>query len=97
MEEVLKIPIKKGKIAELNIVGSLAKGNKKGLLLSADAKEFEQKFLKDLLKVKITLGTMNFGSPYVSSGIVCNSHGLIVGDSSGGPEIQNADEALGFI
>jgi translation initiation factor 6 len=97
MQEALKIPVKKGKIAELNIVGSLAKGNKKGLLLSADAKEFEQKFLRDLLKVKITLGTMNFGSPYVSSGVVCNSHGVVVGDSSGGPEIQNADEALGFM
>ncbi len=97
IEKDLKIPVKKGKISELNIVGSLAVGNKKGYLVSNEIEDFEKKFLKDNLKVNITMGTINFGSPYVSSGIVCNSHGFIVGEFSGGPEIQNADEALGFI
>ncbi len=97
IEQAIGSPVKKGKIAELNIVGSLARGNKKGLLVSPDIKDFEKKFLSDNLKLTITTGTMNFGTPYVGSGIVCNSNGLIVGDFSGGPEIQNADEALGFL
>ncbi len=97
IEKELNISVKKGKISEFNIVGSLAKGNKHGLLVSSDIKDFEKKFLKDNFKIKITTGTVNFGSPYISSGIVCNSNGFIIGDSSGGPEIQNADEALGFL
>jgi translation initiation factor 6 len=97
IEKDLRIPVKKGKIAEFDIVGSLAKGNSKGLLVSSDIQEFEKKFLKDNFRINITPGTVNFGSPYVSSGVVCNSNGFIIGESSGGPEIQNADEALGFM
>ena len=93
----LDIKVKTGKISELKIVGSMAVMNKKGCLASPDIEAFEEKFLKDNLKLKITKGTVNFGSPYVSSGVVCNSNGFIVGEMSGGPEIQNVDEALGFI
>ena len=97
IEKEFGFKVKRGQIAGFNIVGSLAKGNKKGILISPDAQSFEKKFIKDNLKSKITTGTLNMGSPYVSSGMVCNSHGMIIGDMSGGPEIQNADEALGFI
>jgi translation initiation factor 6 len=97
LEVWLKMPVKIGKISELDTVGSLAVGNSKGCLVSSDIKDFEKKFLKDNLKVNITTGTINFGSPYVKSGIVCNSFGFVVGDASGGPEIQNADIALGFL
>jgi translation initiation factor 6 len=97
IEKDLKIPVKKGKISDFDIVGSLAKGNTKGLLVSSDIAEFEKKFLKDNLKLNITTGTVNFGSPYISSGVVCNSNGFIIAESSGGPEIQNADEAFGFM
>ena len=93
----LKTQVKTGKISEFNIVGSLAVNNSKGCLVSADIKDFEKKFLEDNLKSKITKGTINFGSPYVSSGIVCNSNGFIAGDASGGPEVQNVDIALGFL
>ena len=37
------------------------------------------------------------GVPFIGSGILANSHGFVIGDASGGPEIVNADEALGFI
>lgn len=97
IEKKLNLPVKPGKIAELDIVGSLAVGTKKGLLVSADIKDFESKFLHGNLKLKVTKGTMNFGSPYVKSAIVANSNGFIAGEASGGPEIQNADEAFGFL
>lgn len=97
LEKELNLTIKKGKISELNIVGSLAKGNKNGLLSSPETKEFEIKFLKDFFKTKITKGTLNFGSSYVSSALLCNSNGFIIGELSSGVEIQNADEALGFL
>lgn len=95
--KVTGIKVKKGKIGGYDIVGSLAVSNKKGILASADIKEFELKFLKDNTKINITKGTLNFGSPYVSSSVVCNTKGFVVGDASGGPEIQNLDVALGFL
>ncbi len=97
IETALKTKVKQGKISGLNIVGSLAKLNKNGCLASPDIKTFEKKFLEDNLKIKITTGTVNFGSPYISSGLICNFNGFIIGDMSGGPEIQNADIALGFL
>lgn len=97
IEAALKIKVKHGKISDLNIIGSLAKLNKKGCLTGPDIENFEKKFLEDNLKVKVTTGTVNFGSPYVSSGLICNSNGFVIGDVSGGPEIQNADVALGFL
>jgi translation initiation factor 6 len=50
--------------------------------------------IETTLKVPVTTGTLNLGNPYVKGGLVANSHGLIVGDMSGGPEIVNAEEAL---
>ncbi|MEM4397688.1 MAG: hypothetical protein QW757_03645, partial [Candidatus Woesearchaeota archaeon] len=105
IEKEFNFKIKKGKISELNIIGSLAKGNKKGVLVSTEIKDFELNFLNDFLnekqknndKILLTKGTLNFGSPYVSSAFICNSNGFIVGDISTGVEIQNLDEALGFI
>ena len=49
------------------------------------------------MNVKVAKGSVNFGSPFISSGLICNKNGFIIGDISGGPEIQNADEALGFL
>jgi translation initiation factor 6 len=97
IEKATGIKVKKGKIGSFDIVGSLAISNKKGALVSADIEDFELKFLKDNTKLKIEKGTLNFGSPYVSSGVVCNTKGFVVGDASGGPEIQNLDVALGFL
>lgn len=97
IKNALKIKVKTGKVGELNTVGSLTCLNTMGCLVSPDIKDFEKKFLTDNLKLKITTGTANFGSPYVNSSIVANSNGFIVGDASGGPEVQNMDIALGFL
>ncbi|MBN2422741.1 translation initiation factor IF-6 [Candidatus Woesearchaeota archaeon] len=96
IEDALDVPVKKGKINDLDIVGSLAKINDKYGLVHNEIKGFEKKFLQSNLKIKLSEGTVNFGSPYISSGLLCNKNGFIIGDSSGGPEIANADEALGF-
>lgn len=97
IKDALNVPVKKGKISGLIIVGALGALNKKGCLLHRDAEDFEIEFIESTLDIKVTTGTINFGSPYIKSGIVVNSNGLIVGNVSGGPEIQNADIAFGFL
>ena len=89
--------IKRAKIAGLSTIGSLGAFNKKGCLLHRDAEDFEIDLVENTLGVKVSVGTVNFGSPFIKSGLIANSKGFVIGSLSGGPEIQNADSALGFI
>ena len=97
IKDALKVQVKKSKIANLPIVGAVAAFNKKGILLHRDAEDFEIDFVENTLGLKVTLGTVNFGSPYIKSGVIVNSNGFLIGEVSGGPEIQNADHAFGFL
>ncbi len=94
ISDSLGVEAKPGMIQELKTVGSLARCNRNMCLAGRDIKEFEKRFLSSALKVEVETGTVNFGSPYISSGIICNSKGMIIGDASGGPEIVNADQSL---
>ena len=40
---------------------------------------------------------VNMGGVQVSSGVAVNNKGFVIGTMSGGPEVMNADQALGFI
>ncbi|HEY9703960.1 MAG TPA: translation initiation factor IF-6 [Allocoleopsis sp.] len=97
MKEALKVEVIKAKIAEHSTLGSLAVHTNEGLLCHHEVLEHEAKLLKKVLKVEVFTGTVNMGVPFIGSGIVCNNNGFIIGDASGGPEIVNADESLGFI
>ncbi|PIN87069.1 translation initiation factor IF-6 [Candidatus Woesearchaeota archaeon CG10_big_fil_rev_8_21_14_0_10_44_13] len=97
IRQALGVPLKPGMIADVNTVGSVAIHNKYGCIVHRDAKQFEIKFIKDLLKINIETGTVNMGNPYLGAGVICNSNGFVVGDQSGGPEVVNIDENLGFL
>lgn len=94
LSAALGFDVMQAKIAGHNTLGSMAAYNKNGLLCHYDILESEAKLLKKMLKLEINTGTVNMGSPFVGSGILCNSKGMIIGDLSGGPEIINADQAL---
>jgi translation initiation factor 6 len=96
-KDALKVEVVKAKIAQLHTLGSLAVHTKKGILCHHEILEEEAELLNKILKVEIFTGTVNMGVPFIGSGILCNNKGFIIGDASGGPEIVNADEALGFI
>lgn len=97
VRQALDVPLKPGKIAGVNTVGSVAIHNKYGCLIHREARPFEIKFIKDLLKTEVDTGSVNMGNPYLGSGILCNSNGFVVGDASGGPEVVHIDEKLGFL
>jgi translation initiation factor 6 len=92
--DALGFKVIQAKIASHNTLGSLAVHNNNGMLCHHDILESEAKLLKKALKIEINTGTVNMGNPFVGSGILCNSKGMIIGDASGGPEIVNADQAL---
>jgi len=95
--EALGVKTVRGSINELDVVGSAAIVNKAHCLVHEDVAEKEQALIEELLKVKCGTGTINMGNPFIKSGMIVNNKGFVIGKSSGGPEIANADEVLGFL
>ena len=89
--------IKVATIADLPTIGALMIVTKKGCLLSAIASDEEEKMVGKFFGLPVARGTVNLGSPHVSSGIIANSKGFIFGARTGGPEASHVDEALGFL
>ncbi|MFH1173533.1 MAG: translation initiation factor IF-6 [archaeon] len=96
IRDSVNIPVQQAKIADVFSIGSMAAHNRKGMLVSHDITDDEYAFLADLFKLPITTGTVNFGNAYISSGVLVNRHGLVIGAMSGGPELVNAEQAFGF-
>ncbi|MBU0667311.1 MAG: translation initiation factor IF-6 [Nanoarchaeota archaeon] len=97
LKSLFNLPIKKLSVFETDALGAVMITRSGYCLLHRDASSQEIKIIEETLKVKVTTGTVNMGSPYIRTGMLCNKNGLIVGDISGGPEIVNAEEALGFL
>jgi len=52
--------------------------------------------VEELFKLPVDIGTVNFGSPLVGSGILANSKGYVVGLDTTGPEISRIEERIGL-
>lgn len=85
------------KIAGLLIPGSVGKITNKGGIFSTNLADKDINKVEKLLGFEIGLGTVNMGNPFVSTGIIANSKGFIVGSHSSGYEIGRIDESLGFL
>jgi translation initiation factor 6 len=99
VEKLLGVKAQTTMIAEIEIVGAAAIINydKKKALVHREASDKDIKLIEKTFEVEVETGSINMGSPYIKSGIVCNKNGFLAGLESGGPEINNADQALGFI
>jgi len=99
LKELLNIDVQTGMIADIEIVGAAVVINKdkNKALIHREASNEDIEFIEKTFDVKADTGSVNMGSPYIKSGVVCNKNGFIIGSESGGPEITNADEILGFI
>ena len=97
ISKLLKVPVVVSNIMDFEIVGSVCVTTNKGFLLNIYAEETDYEFVKKALKVDGDIGSVNLGGPFVSSGILANSNGVIVGKNTTGPETARIDEALGFL
>lgn len=97
IRQALQVTLHPGEIATTEVPGSCVVHNKHAAVIHAFATEIQIKEVESLLGVKCTKGTVNFGSPYIRSGVLANSNGMIIGDASTGIEIENIYEALGFL
>jgi len=94
IEECLGVEADYSSIAKQIVVGSLSAVTNKGCLLHRDADENEMKKIEEILRVKIDIGTANFGSPFVGSAVIANSKGAVVGEQTTGPEVVRIAETL---
>lgn len=88
IRDVLDVEIVSGEIAGLPYVGSLATATNKGVLAHPLLKKGERKVLLDVLKAPVDVGTVNGGVPFVSSGLLANEQGVLIGPATTGPELM---------
>ena len=86
--------VKKGSIANIITVGSVAVITDKAGLVHVDVTDEELNQLSEFFKVKLDTGTVNFGSVFIRSGLVANKNGVLVGSSTTGPEILRIQRAF---
>ena len=87
IEKALEVQVEPGTIGGLPHVGSLATASNKGVLANPIIYADEKKLISEVLKVPVSVGTVNSGVPYPKSGIVVNSNGAVVGSHTLGSEL----------
>jgi translation initiation factor 6 len=97
IRQALNVTLHPGDIGKSDVPGSCVVHNTHGAVIHAFASPEEITEVQNLLNIKCTRATVNFGSPYVKSGLLANSHGMVIGDTSTGVEIENIYEGLGFL
>ena len=83
-------------ISGMSVPGSVGKATEKGAIFSPNLSDVDIKSLEKQFGFEIGLGTVNMGNPFVSSGIIANSNGAIIGSASSGYEMSRIFESLGF-
>lgn len=93
--DALGVEVVKADIAKHEEVGACCVATNKGFLIHPDA-EKDINFFSDIFKVEGMVGSVNFGFPFVKSGLIANSNGYITGRRTTGIELGRIDDALGF-
>jgi len=97
IEDVFKVPVHRGTIGSLDIVGMAAVVTNKGLLCHPKVTPDEKRQLEKIFNVSVMIGTINHGVPLIGSGLVANTKGAIVGNLTTGIELGRIEEALNFL
>jgi len=87
ISDILNVEVASGTIINLPYVGSLAIATNKGVLAHPMILDDEKSLIEEVLRVPVERGTVNGGVPYVSSGIIANINGVVVGNLTTGPEL----------
>ncbi|MBL7001312.1 MAG: translation initiation factor IF-6 [Nitrosopumilus sp.] len=94
IKDVLGVEVIQKKIAGFNQTGVVLVANNTGAVIHPEADEEDMKTFSNLLGVKVEQSSINNGIPYVSSGILANNHGIVVGSLTSGSEIMMLTRAF---
>jgi len=95
--ETLKVEVYRGTIAGMKNVGMAGVITNQGLLVHPKVTLLERENLESIFKLPVNIGTTNFGTQMLGSGVLANSKGYLAGAETTGPELGRIEEALGFI
>lgn len=87
-----KLNLKNLDVAGTDLIGSCVFLNNEGFLAHREADKEELESIEEVFKVEGEVGTVNFGDPYVNTGILGNDEGILVGNQTTGPELNRIDE-----
>jgi translation initiation factor 6 len=93
--EFLDVEYKRKNLAGIEVVGSATVATNRGFLTHPSVSEEEIRMLTDLFGVPGDTTTVNFGDPFVRTGIVANSKGVIVGEDTSPVELLKIESVLG--
>jgi len=94
IEEALGVPAAKMKIGGVDVVGSSVAANQRAGLIHIGASGEEKREVEKMLGISLERTTVNFGNPYVSSGLILNSKGLIMGEPTTTIEVMQIQDAF---
>lgn len=93
----LKVDVRRGTIGGVKTVGMSGVATNKGLLVNPRATSSEIEILEDLFELPVDIGTTNYGTQMVGSGLIANSKGYVAGSKTTGHELGRIEDALGFL
>lgn len=97
VEETLDVPVVHGALGDRQTVGTAAVATNAGVLCHPQAREPELETIEEHLDAYVDLGTVNYGTPLLGSGLLATDQGFVVGEETTGPEIGRIEDTLGFI
>ncbi len=97
IEDALRVDVRRATIAGLKTVGMAGIATNKGVLVHPRVSDAEISILEDVFNLPVDIGTVNFGSPLIGSGLLANSAGYLAGADTTGPELGRIEDALGYI
>ncbi|OLS14805.1 MAG: translation initiation factor 6 [Promethearchaeota archaeon CR_4] len=94
IQETLGVPVKVGKFAGTDLVGSSGLANNAGAVLHPLANDQDCENVSQVLSVPVDISTVNCGIPYLGACAAVNNYALVVGKDTTGPELQRLSELL---
>jgi translation initiation factor 6 len=94
--DALNVEVVHGDLAGHDEVGACCVATNKGFITHPDATD-EADRLKEIFGVAGMPGSVNFGFPFVKSGLIANSKGYVTGFRTTGVELGRIDDALGLM
>ena len=97
IQKTLGVEVKRGTLGGLKTVGMAGVATNTGILVHPKSSPAEISIIEELFKLPVDIGTINFGSPLVGSGLLANNKGYVVGEETTSPEISRIEDILGYL